>query len=89
MISGGGAAAGIPFAEETGKRVAERFRLIEEPCRHIAGILLIRTYLVPEYGLTQVAVFARNPIGTEVDVELLKRGFPTLVLWGASEESKS
>ena len=86
MISGGGRAAGLPFAREAGRRMVERFGMPESPCGHIAGVLIVRSYLVPEHGLTQLSVYVQNPVGPEVNMDLLKRGFPSLEIWVEEEE---
>lgn len=81
MISGSGRAAALPFADEIGQRIVDRFRMAGDSCSHIAGVLVVRNYLVPGHGLTQSAIFAKNPVGAALDTALLKRGFPSLSIW--------
>lgn len=87
MVFGRGSAAALPFSDAAGKRMVERFKVENSPCRHIAGILVVRIFQFPEHGLVQLVVFVRNPKGSELSMDLLKRGFPNLVIWESRKES--
>lgn len=82
MISGNGSAAALPFSEAAGKRILERFLAAGASLRHIAGILVVRTFLFPEHGLVQFVIFVRNPSCPNISMDLLRRGFPSLIIWG-------
>lgn len=81
MISGGGGGGGLPFGQETGVRILERFDMAQESLGHVSGVLVVKTYLIPEHGLARLATYVPNPRGKELDMALLKRGFPTLTIW--------
>lgn len=83
MISGSAEAAALPFSDAAGVRIVERFRAANNSLRHIAGILVIKTFLFPEHGLVQFAILVQNPCGLELSLNLLKRGFPELIVWPA------
>lgn len=82
MISGNGSAAALPFSEAAGKRMQERFAAAGDSLRHIAGVLVVRTFLFPEQGLVEFVVFVKNPHGLSLSLDLLRRGFPALICWG-------
>lgn len=87
MVFGRGSAAAMPFSDAAGKRIVERFRVENSPCGHIAGILVVRIFQIPEHGIVQFVAFVRNPKGPELSMDLLKRRFPNLLIWESDKKS--
>jgi hypothetical protein len=85
MIFGRGAAAALPFSAAAGNRIVVRFKSAKAALRHIAGILVIKTFLYPEQGLVQHTIFVKNPCGVDLSLDLLKTGIPDLILWEGSK----
>lgn len=82
MLAEGGRAASLPFAHETGRRIVERFRVAGRRYAHISGVLVLKSLFVLGQGAVQLYTYVPNPEGTRLNLELLKRGFPNLRIWG-------